>query len=394
MKKIVFLFLLFFGIAFGITISEKTGLVILPAKVGNGWNMDEADYLISLLEEKALSLGRFRVFSRNDLDMIVKERNLADLGIVEQTFEAGKILGAKYAVLLTLTELSAQYEKNGYTASLRLSLKLYNLSTGELLAAKTFDKSTYVEEETSQKAINSLLELISEDIWITLREFFKVEAYVKRVENGKVYLAGLDPNIVKKGFIFKIETSEGDVVYAKVIGVDRNENLVIAKIKYGGNPSVYDPALEYPISNTFGSFSIGMYAGKISLGIFGYSKNIFADIGIILSSELGYVPGYSTVGGIIELFEMGQVSFSGFGGLQILGIYDTNSESSDSFLNVFGVSGGIQLKYEFEPKNGVLVNVGYTMLFPGDLVKYIYEQLFGIDKTSFTQISLGYFMSF
>ncbi|ABR30316.1 hypothetical protein SU69_02330 [Thermosipho melanesiensis] len=394
MKKLILVLLVLVSISFAITVSEKTGIVILPAKVGNGWNMDEADYLISLLEEKALSLGRFRVYSRNDLDAIVKERNLSELGIVEKTFEAGKILGAKYAILLTLTELTSQYEDNGYTASLRLSLKLYDLSSGELLAAKTFDDSTYVEEETAQKAINSLLELVSEKIWLTLREFFKVEAYVKSVEDGKVYLAGLEPNIVKKGFIFKIETSDGDVAYVEVIGIDRKENLVVTKFKYGGTPEVFDPAIEYPISGTYGGFSIGMYSGKISIGISGFQNNLFVDAGIILASEMGYVPWYTTVGGLLKFAEMGQISLSGFGGLQLLGIYNTNSDSNDSFLNVFGINAGVQIKYEFEPKNGIFINAGYTMLFLGDVVQNIYNILFGIDNTSFVQFNIGYFMAF
>ncbi|MDK2839569.1 MAG: hypothetical protein PWQ83_1119 [Thermosipho sp. (in: thermotogales)] len=379
---------------FAITVSEKIGIVILPAKIGNGWNMDEADFLISILEQKALELGRFRVFSRNDLDMIVKERNLGDLGIVEQTFEAGKILGARYAILLTLTELTSNYEKNGYTASLRLSLKLYDLKTGELLASTPFAKETYTEEETPQKAINSILMSTAEDMWLSLREYFKLEAYVSKIEGNKIYLAGLDPKIAKNGFIFKLETSTGEIGYAEVIGIDRNNNLVIAKFKYGAMPSVYDPAIEYPVSSMFGGISAGLYAGKIALGFVGWQNNLYVESGIVLSSFVGYIPGYVTVGGKFDLVEVGQISAGIHGGLQILAIYNTNNDSNDSFLPIFGLNAGIQVKYEFEPKSGIIATAGYSMLFPDDISRSIYDMLFKLDTTSFLQIGAGYFMSF
>jgi len=37
----------------GIAVTDKINLVILPAKIGNGWNMDEVDYLLSIMEEQA-----------------------------------------------------------------------------------------------------------------------------------------------------------------------------------------------------------------------------------------------------------------------------------------------------------------------------------------------------
>ncbi|MBB6062592.1 hypothetical protein HNP65_001030 [Thermosipho japonicus] len=394
-KLVIFLAIVsLFSSLLAVTISEKIGIVILPAKVGNGWNMDEADFLISILEQKALELGRFRVFSRNDLDMIVKERNLGDLGLVEQTFEAGKILGARYAILLTLTELTSNYEKNGYTASLRLSLKLYDLKNGELLASTPFAKETYVEEETPQKAINSVLMSAADDIWLSLREYFKLEAYVSKIEGNKIYLAGLDPKIAKKGFIFKLETSTGEVGYAEVIGIDRNNNLVITKFKYGAMPSVYDPAIEYPVSSMFGGISVGLYSGKIALGIAGWQNNLYFESGIILSSFAGYIPGYVTLGGSFDLIEVGQLTEAIYGGLQILAIYDTETTSESSFLPIFGINIGTRIKYEFEPKSGIFVSVGASALFPDSVSQSIYDILFGMDTTSFLQIGAGYFMSF
>ncbi|QIV77889.1 hypothetical protein [Fervidobacterium pennivorans] len=65
----------------GITLTEKVKLMILPGKIGTGWNTDEVDYLLPILEEQALELGRFQLFPRSDLQQIMKEINLSEFGV-------------------------------------------------------------------------------------------------------------------------------------------------------------------------------------------------------------------------------------------------------------------------------------------------------------------------
>jgi len=126
----------------GIAVTDKISLVILPAKIGSGWNMDEVDYLLSIMEEQALELGRFQLFPRADLQQIMKERNMSEFG-VSDAIEIGKLGGSKYALLLTLTELSSAWsdKSKSYEATSRYTIKLYNIENGELLASKTMESS-------------------------------------------------------------------------------------------------------------------------------------------------------------------------------------------------------------------------------------------------------------
>ncbi|MGB9615133.1 MAG: hypothetical protein ACPL3B_06495 [Fervidobacterium sp.] len=67
--------------------------------------MDEVGYLLAILEEQALE-GKISTLSKERSTQILKERNLSELG-ASQAIEIGKLSGSKYAVLLTLTELTA-----------------------------------------------------------------------------------------------------------------------------------------------------------------------------------------------------------------------------------------------------------------------------------------------
>ncbi|QTA38243.1 hypothetical protein JYK00_01495 [Thermosipho ferrireducens] len=382
----------------GISISEKIGIVILPAKVSGGWNISDADHLISILEEKALELQRFKVFSRNDIETIIKERNLGDLGITENALQASKLAGARYAILLTLTSLSAQYSESsyGYLGSARLSLKLYDLKNGELLAAKSFEKSTFFGEETYEQAINAVITILADDIWLTLREFFKLEAYVIKVENGKVYLGGIDPKIIKKGFIFKVETEDGNVGFIEILGYNKRTNAVMGKFMYGAMPQEYDPATEYPVSPYIASIGIGLYSGKVSLNMVGWStsQKIYLNTGIIMANFTNYIPMQITAGIKQSLLKLGRIETSVVGGVHLLSLYDMSETSTEPFLPTFGLAGGVHISYDFEPKSKLFAEVLYTMTFPDSFTQYILTYIFGIDQTSFMQITAGYAFSF
>jgi len=229
-----------------VPITEKTSLVILPGKVGGGWSTDEVDYLLSILEEQVLKLGRFRLFSRADIQQIMKERNISEIGVSEaEAIEIGKLGGSKYALLLTLTSLSSTWsnKSNAFVATSRYTIRLYNIENGELLASKAME-STGKSEETEQQSITDALKSTASSIWSELREIFKLEAYVKSVDGDTVILAGIDPKIVPKGTVFEIETKTG-MGCVQVTGYSDAENTVVAKLIRGEKPVVNTVASEF-----------------------------------------------------------------------------------------------------------------------------------------------------
>ena len=82
----------------GLQISQRIRVVILPGKTMQGWTEDDVDYLISILEETMLNLGRFELYSRQNLKEIMKERGLSELGITE-AIEVLKLMPNKSIVL-------------------------------------------------------------------------------------------------------------------------------------------------------------------------------------------------------------------------------------------------------------------------------------------------------
>lgn len=349
----------------GITVTEKIKLVILPAKIGNGWNMDEVDYLLSILEEQALELGRFQLFPRADLEKILKERNLTELGVSEAV-EIGKLGGSKYALLLTLTELSASWSSktNSYQAVSRYTIKLYDIENGELLASKSME-STGSSKETSQNAISDALKSTASSIWLELRNIFKLEAYVKSIQGDKILLAGIDPKLAKVGFIFQIETATG-VGYAKVTGYDKETGSVVAKFMYGERPEVYDVAQEFPTLPAHAGLGLSMFSGLFGLGVTAWTDAsgeiplpLYASMGTFIGEILGYTPVYLNVGVGMKLLEVDRFGGIVSGGISLIGLFDLNT--TDFVGAIYGVFVGGVGTYEFNPKFGIYGGLGYNL---------------------------------
>ncbi|HRV37430.1 MAG TPA: hypothetical protein P5156_01955 [Fervidobacterium sp.] len=356
----------------GIAVTDKISLVILPAKIGSGWNMDEVDYLLSIMEEQALELGRFQLFPRADLHQIMKERNMSEFG-VSDAIEIGKLGGSKYALLLTLTELSSAWsdKSKSYEATSRYTIKLYNIENGELLASKTMESSGS-SKDTGQKAITDALKSTASSIWLELREIFKLEAYVKSVSGDNVVLAGIDPKLAQKGFIFEIETSSGGIGYVKVTGYNKADGTVVTKFMYGEKPMQYDVATEYPTPGVHAGLGLSTFSGMFGLGVSAWTDGsdstiplpIYVGVGTFLGSILNYTPAYVNLGAGLKLLEMGRIGVQVNGGISLIGLFDL--DTSDMAGMLYGAFAGGMLTYEFNPSLGIYGSAGYSMYFSED----------------------------
>ena len=356
----------------GIAVTDKISLVILPAKIGSGWNMDEVDYLLSIMEEQALELGRFQLFPRADLHQIMKERNMSEFG-VSDAIEIGKLGGSKYALLLTLTELSSAWsdKSKSYEATSRYTIKLYNIENGELLASKTMESSGS-SKDTGQKAITDALKSTASSIWLELREIFKLEAYVKSVSGNNVVLAGIDPKLAQKGFIFEIETSSGGIGYVKVTGYNKADGTVVTKFMYGEKPMQYDVATEYPTPGVHAGLGLSTFSGMFGLGVSAWTDGsdstiplpIYVGVGTFLGSILNYTPAYVNLGAGLKLLEMGRIGVQVNGGISLIGLFDL--DTSDMAGMLYGAFAGGMLTYEFNPSLGIYGSAGYSMYFSED----------------------------
>jgi len=353
----------------GVTVTEKVSLVILPGSMSGGWNTSYVDYLLSIIEEQALQLGRFRLFPRADLQRIMKERNMSVFGISD-AINIGKLGGSKYAILLTLTELSATWsrESKSYEATSRYTIKLYDIENGELLASKTM-KSYGSSDKTSQQAIKDAIESTASSIWLELREIFKLEAYVTSMNGNIVVLAGVDPKLVQKDVIFEIETSTGGVGYVKVTGYNKTDGTVITKFMYGERPEKYDVATEYPTTGFHVGYGVSTFSGLFGLAVTVWTdgsvskipSSAYATVEAFLDFVDDYSPIYIDVGTGFKFLEVGRVGVRVNGGLSMFALYNSDKEDYDFMF--YGVFVNGMLTYEFNPSSIIYVSISYPLYF-------------------------------
>ena len=384
MRKSVLLILVFavvLGFSAGLEISERIKVVILPAEVSKSWLKGDVDYLLSMLEEAMTDLGRFEVYSRAHVKEIMKERGLAEMGITDvEAEELGKLAGAQYVILLKLNDLNTGYKNGKYWASARLSIRLLDISDGRIVASKPIDRNTGSYYKTSEEAKEALFESIKYDFVQTIKEFFKLKAVVVKVEGGKAYLSGVDPKLLKIGMIFEVKGGLGKVGYVKLVGEENG--YVVAEVLYGEvKPGL--EAKEVPMMGGGGALILSYYMDfgypnvtSFGIGFAGWS-GLYFEGAYVLGSALNYTPFDVALGMRFEVFRMGRVFLGVHGGADIFGIYDTDKE--DVVAAVFGAMGGIDVRYEFNPKSGVFAKLDY---------KYFIG--IGGAKT----LSVGYFVGF
>ncbi len=384
MKKfLVFLLVMVSIIAMssGLEISKKIRVVILPAEASHGWLKPDVDFLLSMLEEAMTDLGRFEVYSRSHVKEIMKERGLAQMGMTDVDAEKlGKLAGAQYVILLTLNNLDTGISDGKYWASAQLSIRLLDISNGEVVATKSIDYNTGNYYKNSDEAKKALFEYIKSEFVIVMRKFFKLKAFVVKVESGKAYLKGVDPSLLRVGMIFKVEGGLGRAGYVKVEGEENG--YVVADVLYGYvKPGLQ--AKEMALLGGGGAFSLNYYSGLMYSGVSAFGigltswKGLYIEASYLIGSVLNYIPFDAVFGMRFNLIRFGRVYIGAHGGADLFGIYDTNKD--DVLAMIFGAAAGVDARYEFDPTKGIF--------FKAD-----YKYLMGIG--GFKAFSVGYYMGF
>ena len=383
MRKILSVFLILsvvLSLAAGLEISQKIKVVILPAKVSRGWLQADVDFLLSMLEEAMTELGRFEVYSRAHVKEIMKERGMAEMGITDvDAEELGKLAGAQYVILLTLNDLRTGWEKGKCWASAQLSIRLLDISDGRIVASKPIDYNTGNYYENCDEAKRALFDYIKSSFVITMREFFKLKATVVKVESGKAYLAGVDPNLLKVGMVFVVQGKLGKVGYVKITGEENG--YVVAEVLYGDvEPGL--EAKELAVVGGGGAFTVSVYnvgfrgVTPFGMGLTVWSGGFYSEVSYVMGSVLSYVPFDLSLGMRFNLFRIGRVFLGAHLGGAIFGVYDTDCE--DITAMTFGVFAGLDGRYEFSPLSGLFFKYDYKYFLGG----------------SGSVISLGYFLGF
>ena len=125
MRKI--LLLIFATAAFSIFALDQPKLAVYGFKSQTFSKRDIAS-LNSVLESALIDLGYFKVLTRDDIKLILKERKLSDMGLV-QPEDFGRMIGSKYVVFGSVEKSFGKY---GYVT---VSVKIIDVDSGEIVFA-------------------------------------------------------------------------------------------------------------------------------------------------------------------------------------------------------------------------------------------------------------------
>ena len=164
LKKIALLLLFtifLFPLSFANADSGKPSVAVMPFSDQSPRKgivtQDEINDIRLDIETDIVQTGRFRPLTRTELDKLLAEMQFDNSGLVDPSTAAkyGKMIGANYLVLGTITGLGAPKNKN-FTAN--VSLRMIEVETAEIyLAGRGTGKSKKSALEALQKATEDAL---------------------------------------------------------------------------------------------------------------------------------------------------------------------------------------------------------------------------------------------
>ena len=161
--------------------------------------------------------------------------------------EAEYLMEAEIVSLTTSSETSSYTNKLSYKAKLEYAYRLYNVTTGEIIAneRETHYGSSY---DNYDAAINSSLSLVDNDIVKMVNSYFRVVAEIKAINESNpkkgvisVYVsAGSSDGVEKDNIleVFKLMEVAGEQITEKIgemkVVEVKNANLSLCKVTKGG----------------------------------------------------------------------------------------------------------------------------------------------------------------
>jgi len=251
MKKNLFLLTLII-VAINLNAQEKVSVGILPFTYVNGSaSLQDVTSIQEEVTNAFVKTKRFSVVDRSKMDALKKEKELQksedfiDGSVVEQ----GKSVGAEYLISGHVTAISAdelvvtdsktgQKSSGGWKAKLSLTLKVIDVSTGEVTKSETIEPktgSTFQQmtigsisgPKTKDAAIAKAIKDIQGKIDDFVSKNFPISATIVEFQDKKVLVSGGSNIGIEKGTELKVY----EVTYIDVSGKKMERKKEIGKLK-------------------------------------------------------------------------------------------------------------------------------------------------------------------
>ncbi len=297
---------------------------------------DDGEKITALITSAMVSMNRFVVVDRSNIDQYLKELELQLTGLTDkEVIEAGKIYGYNKAIYGTITSITTSTDRGSYDrdtgryryykkASISVVLNIVDVETTKIIASMTAKGTGQVSADIYNSTALALDEAYGDLVYSIknrLKDIFKVRLKVNRVDGKKVILLAGQSHGITKGSIFKIYKESDPIVlpngeiientynYMGSIKVDSlGSQYSIANIMRGRNIAAGDIAEEFHVSGlTFSIFGIfGQYrldeSSSSGITYLDYRGNEYTftssnkniDYSFILGLKFGYLLGMFT----------------------------------------------------------------------------------------------------
>jgi len=258
MKRILVAILLLLPGLFSI-VSAKEKIMVFPftygGREGYGLNKTAENLMIDAL----VKMKQFDVVERASLDKILKEQKLGLTGVVQpdDAVQVGNLLGASYAVIGSVSEISFQrkYLQSGGAkaeGSVTAQIRIVSILKGSVIASESFKRSTGIfdilaGDTSAEDMLGGYLKQVFEgDVKEKLKRWFPLRGYVIGIDANKEFVTvdiGTDL-AVERGQCFwlisveetthpktkkkmRIETRTGKIQIDDIKGLDVSKARVI-----------------------------------------------------------------------------------------------------------------------------------------------------------------------
>ena len=188
MKKVLILILILWitSVSFA---QKKTIIAILPFKSDYLFNSSDQNAIADMVSLVFANSGRFNIFDNDRLRQIIAEKALQNSQIDESNansfLELGKSLGIEYFIAGNIKNIATKTtldltNSTAYTAQISFSLKIINVSTGEIGKVKDFDSFSSIggivslSYDTEQNAILKTIQLMKKSVSNFMEDNFPV----------------------------------------------------------------------------------------------------------------------------------------------------------------------------------------------------------------------------
>ncbi len=188
MKKVLILILVLWitSVSFA---QKKTIIAILPFKSDYLFNSSDQNAIADMVSLVFANSGRFNIFDNDRLRQIIAEKALQNSQIDESNansfLELGKSLGIEYFIAGNIKNIATKTtldltNSTAYTAQISFSLKIINVSTGEIGKVKDFDSFSSIggivslSYDTEQNAILKTIQLMKKSVSNFMEDNFPV----------------------------------------------------------------------------------------------------------------------------------------------------------------------------------------------------------------------------